>query len=490
MVNPQLWDYVQKAFAQDGNEEQMRSSLLNQGWKIDDINRAINEVKAQQSVPAETVLQHSKGKSLKILSGLVILLILAGAAYFLFSSKNLKKNEVKNAAFENSREVYSKLVTSFANAKSFEINGSLTVKVQREDAKSNFSGVVVLPESLKVFQDVENTSTYNDPENKAPKTKSYHYETIITDKKQFEKTDQWQLKGLSPMGNIDFLKTTLKIPGKSDDYLQIYEQQKPQWLVLSYADGLDYVGKEGVLFHYKIKPKNVYFGDATIQPQLKFQLKGVINAWDAGQIPTPLDGEVWIDGEYRVVKEKYTIGGASTVSDNLMNIEVNYNNYGKAFVIDKPIDTADLDKFYSDLQAGKDEKQAEKEYQEKWNAKNPGLASEQRDERRFNDMMIQTYPALEMYYLTNNSYPASLSDLQYSIGMVPLAPIPADGSCSEEQNKYKYIRTSADTFELTFCLGAQREPLNAGYQVVTEKGVGCIPSADEKNRVYYCLPAK
>lgn len=112
--------------------------------------------------------------------------------------------------------------------------------------------------------------------------------------------------------------------------------------------------------------------------------------------------------------------------------------------------------------------QAEKELNEKLN---PQTTLQQRDERRFNDIMIQTLTILRVYYDKNNTYPISLSELQYSTGKVPIAPTPPDGSCTEEQNKYKYTKTSSQTFQLTFCLGNERPPRPAGFQIITEKNI-------------------
>ena len=475
MANKTLLDYVQKSLMSGVSEQQVRLALSQQGWSNDDVNQAFTEINTQQTVASTIPPTPNKKVAVKIIIGLSVLLVLGGAGYLVYS---FGKNQVQDKTFENGSEVLEKLSGSYDNIKSFEFQGIMKIKVREENAKSTFQGSVTLPLTIQITQDTDNLSRYNDPEYKTPKNKNYHRETIAVDNKIFKKLTKesdWKFSG----SIANPLEKTLqeKIPNY---------QPRPlpniSWLTLNYADNLEYIGVDSNLYRYKVLPKSYKFGPA-FDPVRNFRITPGISAFDVNLVDTTISGEVWVDKNYQIVKEKYNIPAHSGGID----IEISYSDYGKNVVIKAPIDTSALDELYKQIEAGKDPSQAEKEYQEKLYAQNPDLAAKQRDERRFNDIMIQTWFMFEFYKDShNNEYPVSLDDLQYSTGKTPTAPIPADGNCTEEQNKYKYTRTSPTTFKLTFCLGNQRPPLPAGFQTMTEKGIACI--GEKQDKPYYCLP--
>lgn len=85
-----------------------------------------------------------------------------------------------------------------------------------------------------------------------------------------------------------------------------------------------------------------------------------------------------------------------------------------------------------------------------------------RDAKRLADIR-QLSAALELYKNDKNRYPDSLSALSpVYIGIVPTAPLPADGACTPEQNAYNYHKTNHTAYQLTFCLGGDTGGLRAG----------------------------
>ncbi len=106
-----------------------------------------------------------------------------------------------------------------------------------------------------------------------------------------------------------------------------------------------------------------------------------------------------------------------------------------------------------------------------------------RDAKRRADIM-QLQAGLELYLNDHNNYPDSLAELtqpykgQPYIGTIPVAPKPADGPCTEEQNTYSYKKTSSGGYELTYCIGrggqlknfltGQITTVNPGMQTVQE----------------------
>lgn len=95
-----------------------------------------------------------------------------------------------------------------------------------------------------------------------------------------------------------------------------------------------------------------------------------------------------------------------------------------------------------------------------------------RDAKRLADIR-QLQSALELYFNDQGRYPASLGELAQGsayLGTVPTAPIPPDGSCTQDQNQYRY-QSGGETFTVTFCLGSQIGGFSAGVHKVTEWGI-------------------
>ena len=349
MANPQLLDYIQKSLANGVSESQIRSVLLRQGWKNNEINQAFSMDNEQQSIPPLIPTAPSKKFAAKILIALVIVLVLGGASYFIFS---FSQNQVRDKTFKNGSETLKKLATSYGDIKSFEFQGTMEIKVKEEDAKSTFHGAVVLPHTIQITQNTDNLSRYNDPEYKTPQIRNYHRDTIATDNKILEKLSKesdWRFSGfiINPTEKI----SKEKIPNyQSQSLLNI------SWLVFDYADNLEYVGIEDSLYHYKILPKNYKFGPASDSIR-NFRITPGISAFDANLVNTTISGEVWVNKNYRITKEKYNIPAPNGGID----IKISYANYGKNISIKAPIDTSALDEIYKQIEAGKNPAQAEKE---------------------------------------------------------------------------------------------------------------------------------
>lgn len=97
--------------------------------------------------------------------------------------------------------------------------------------------------------------------------------------------------------------------------------------------------------------------------------------------------------------------------------------------------------------------------------------SSNNDPRRLADIR-QLASALELYFNDNNSYPTGgLFQLAPNyITVVPSAPTPAGGSCSQSQNSYTYY-SSGSSYQLSFCLGASTSGYSAGVHVLSPAGI-------------------
>ena len=83
MVNQQLLDYIKQQLGQNVSKEQIKSSLLSNGWEAADIEQGFNAIFPQastiSSVPQQTInTPKSTHKNIKIFS-IIFILILLGA---------------------------------------------------------------------------------------------------------------------------------------------------------------------------------------------------------------------------------------------------------------------------------------------------------------------------------------------------------------------------------------------------------------------------
>jgi hypothetical protein len=106
--------------------------------------------------------------------------------------------------------------------------------------------------------------------------------------------------------------------------------------------------------------------------------------------------------------------------------------------------------------------------------------SKARDAKRISDVR-QIMSALELYYDEHGRYPAAKSglptNLEDYIFDLPTAPTPADGSCNQTDNTYKYsIDNKGKTYKLTFCLGDSAGGTSAGKHTASE---GMIDGYDD-----------
>ncbi len=97
--------------------------------------------------------------------------------------------------------------------------------------------------------------------------------------------------------------------------------------------------------------------------------------------------------------------------------------------------------------------------------------SQSADAKRLADIR-QLASALELYFNDNNAYPENFSKISPTyIGVVPTAPAPAGGTCSEQDNAYTYKFISKDKYELNFCLGSETGGYAAGKHTLSQEGI-------------------
>jgi hypothetical protein len=270
----------------------------------------------------------------KIIIGIIFLILILTMLGVYLKYRDKSNDPI---IFNNNANPLDNIKLAYDNVKSFEVSGSFNAEAKKESANGSFFGTIVLPEDMQIVYNFENKSVYNSPDKKTPQIKKYGSEVIVADEKIFRKNDQWKFSGLSPMAQQSLWGDTKENP--------------LGWLTLLYADSLEYSDSSNGLHHYKIKQKNINFGDAISFMRGKYQMLWIINAWDVNQVPTNIEGDVWINDQFQITREKYKITAINVTifedPNNSLNIDINYSNFNKKFKIKKPIDTSDIDKVMS-----------------------------------------------------------------------------------------------------------------------------------------------
>ncbi|MCU0680092.1 MAG: prepilin-type N-terminal cleavage/methylation domain-containing protein [Planctomycetes bacterium] len=102
-----------------------------------------------------------------------------------------------------------------------------------------------------------------------------------------------------------------------------------------------------------------------------------------------------------------------------------------------------------------------------------------RDAKRIADVK-QLKTALELYYNDANGYPpasafiigqalshAENGNIKTYINKIPVAPIPADGDCTSQNNSYAYASENSSTYTLSYCLGGKSQEVPKGINMAT-----------------------
>lgn len=92
-----------------------------------------------------------------------------------------------------------------------------------------------------------------------------------------------------------------------------------------------------------------------------------------------------------------------------------------------------------------------------------------RDSKRVADITLLN-SALTLYVHDKDNSPNDLTEIYEYLKILPNAPMPADGICSTEDNKYKYQKTGRKDFQISFCLGEFTSGLDFGQRTSTQDG--------------------
>jgi hypothetical protein len=89
----------------------------------------------------------------------------------------------------------------------------------------------------------------------------------------------------------------------------------------------------------------------------------------------------------------------------------------------------------------------------------------------------QLQSGLYLYHHDQGRYPDSLLELQPKyITVLPIAPTPPDGPCTDTQNSYSYTKNGPDSYGLSYCLGSGAQIKNGltGQVTTISEGIQTI----------------
>jgi len=94
-----------------------------------------------------------------------------------------------------------------------------------------------------------------------------------------------------------------------------------------------------------------------------------------------------------------------------------------------------------------------------------------RDTKRLSDIKL-FLAAINLYKADKGSYPKNIQDLSPTyLTVLPQAPTPPDGPCSNDKNTYSYALTAKNQYQLSFCLGGVTEGYQPGFRTLTANGI-------------------
>jgi hypothetical protein len=167
------------------------------------------------------------------------------------------------------------------------------------------------------------------------------------------------------------------------------------------------------------------------------------------------DVEVWIGKTdklvHRVSMNVAQAASNDSIPEGSMNLLMNFSNYNNVAVIEAPASSKDIQEVIEEVMGDAQIKS--------------------RDAMRVSNA-YQIMTALELYYNDYGRYPGSLSSTKAYLPVVPTAPTPPDGTCTEENNKYVYKSLNGGkSYSLNFCLGVGASGYGVGVRTASPQGI-------------------
>ena len=479
MINPELGNYIRDSRAMGVGDEQIKQTLLSQGWNEADVLASISNPDGIPLAASETKTPLWKNKKI-IIGVIVILLVLVagGAAAYLFTPPKpevvvahmLEKMRTVNkisyqGSFQGNVSAPNVLSTALANSpdlKSIASGSSGQVAgITNSALKFDFSGSTdfsnpASPNSANAFT----ISFQNFSASMEARLIGANVFVRLTQATTFGLFDLSKIKNVwIKSDRSEFANPTADssasnlTAGQTKQIEDLYAQIKPIQITKKLPD--DEINSTSVYsFNYHINKDalnrlvsgsyNIIYGHPMPNDQQLSLLQGVnFN-----------DGQMWIgkkDNYLYKMNGGFALNfGSTTPVSGQIDWEINLSNFNEPVNIETPTDAKSTEEIQGLLMG-----QAE------------GTA---RDARRIADIrQIQT--GLELYSYDHGKYPTALTSLSPTyLPTIPKAPEPADGSCTIQQNTYTYAKT-ASGYNLTFCLGGAAGSLTAGVHTASERGL-------------------
>lgn len=492
--NQELSDYIAKELSRGVSVDELRSVLIGAGWPTNDVDAYLSLVKnpnPQNVTETHPLISHESpkpkrplGKAVKVTAvALGVLLILAGGAYASYTYIIPPPAKILQEATQN-----------FQNVKSFDYSGKITVDVTSEGDLFSRSTWVrdlqLIPDervagSTSTRFGIDFTGSTDVTDEKYPKTDlevninadifTFGFNVRVLGKTVFLKFDQIPeiAEGATQYAGV-WIKADLEEISKQFGMEINLKNGQPD-LTEGQEQQLEDLVKNAHFFSGITKlAGDVIDGENMHHYALAIDKQGLKNYLDeVNRIVASAGGftdgysevfdgiefsnvEVWVGKSDKMIHRISGVVYQKPTSSSIdpsgsLNFLMNFKNFNNPKSIEEPVDARNImdviNEFMGDAQ------------------------SKSRDARRLSDIR-QMMTGLEIYYNEYGKYPGKLTDMKTILPVLPAAPTPADGNCTEEQNSYIYKpKPSREDYTLTFCLGTSAGGFGAGPHSASFKGI-------------------
>ena len=449
-INKELTNYVAECRAANLSDDEIRNNLLAEGWDENFVTEGLAGTKALGARKGSSIFVKLYAKKIVLGIALAVVLVLAGGGYFAYAKFFAATPEkIWSAVLKNSQSISSEHFI-------YEINLSTDLgKIDLEDLGGQLPGYTgcEIAVWLKTEGDqVKKSDTQADLQMKGSAgikagsfNANYDGELRLVNNKMF-----------------------FKSPGRPLEKLFGINDAAKEWIMMDLQTLRE---RTGASESQSLQP----FQDIE---KLKFLKRGA----DLGT--EIIDGQKM--QEYEVMIDKAEL---KNFLEQIMTDSMGNNSSLTAIPgsINQILDSIDFKKLQ--IWVGKSDRQVHQlEIQiEIKNVFTEALTSSRlkaRDANRLTDIR-QIMTALELQYDDHGSYPTATSGMplidKNIIGIMPNAPKPADGNCTEKENLYWYEQLEGGkSYSLKFCVGESVGGVGPGIVEASPTGLKKIGPGSNK----------
>jgi hypothetical protein len=499
MITPELVEYVRSSLAAGQTRESLRGTLLSSNWSAEDVQGVLNQFPEQAAqtplitqpagaavnlVPAK---KHHLSKKVGIIIAVLVLLLAGGAFAAYYFMPPSPEKIIKSADL------------NFSTVKTFDYSGSIVADITAPSGLFSLDtllqGAPVASTDKRIagtsdtkfsidFNGSADVTDVNHPKSDVNLNFNYSLFTFGLEFRLIDKIFYLKVNQLPKIPDMDL-----------SSYANIWIKVDPEAVAKQYGVGLDLQNKtpdltagqkkqiEDLTMNAHFVNKITKLADDTIDGVTTYHFALTIDKPGLISYLTQLDkinnsagstsmdlstvfdkiqisnAEIWIGKTdnmiYRVSGQITELPSSGTTNDAIpsgtVNILLNFKNFNKPSSIVAPTESKDVLDVIKEFTAS-------------------AVVKARDAERIASVRQLQT--GLELYFNDHGKYPGALSNLKPGyLTIIPTAPTPPDGACTDKQNTYTYSSLKAgQDYSLTFCLGLDSS-YPAGMHTASSLGI-------------------